>query len=597
MTEERTQRRLAAILAADVVGYSRLMGENEEGTLRALTAHTAEHVEPSVARHGGRIVKTTGDGLLAEFASVVDAVSCALDFQAGMRERNAGETGGAGGDRAIEFRIGVNLGDIIIQDGDVFGDGVNIAARLEGLCDPGGIFVSGTVYDHVDGKLSVSFEDLGEKSLKNIVRPVRVYRALGDTAQAAPAAEFRAAPAAEFQAAALPDKPSVAVLAFENMSGDPEQTYFAEGIAEDIITDLSKISGLFVIARNSSFAYQGKSVDLREVCRELNVRYILEGSVRRAGARVRINAQLIEGATGGHIWAERYDREIADIFAVQDEVSGEIVGALRVALTPDEKSSRAQRRKVDPEAYDLLVQGRERLYRFNAPAMAEARESFARAIDIDPDMPDAYAALSLSYSTEFVNGWNGPHDRHLAKAIDLAGQAIRIEPGNSQAYHALSLANLWARNFDAAESAARAAVSHNSNFAGGYSVLGTVCDLTGRHEEAIENAEKAISLDPRYDVAIHLLGRAQFALGRDEEAAASFERRLSLQPGSDNSRLFLAAIHGLAGRRDEAEQRWREILEINPDFSVARLREILPYNSGAVFERLEDGLRRAGITA
>ncbi len=341
---------MSAILAADVVGYSRLMGADEEGTLAALTAHRSEHIGPCIASHNGRIVKTTGDGLLAEFESVVDAVRCAVAFQDGMKRRNAGAT-----EPRIEFRIGVNLGDIIVQEDDVFGDGVNIAARLEGECDPGGVYISGTAFDHVEGKLPESFEFLGERALKNIARTVRIYRARPAGADDAASETVPAAAPGQ----ATPDRPSIAVLAFDNMSGDPEQAYFAEGIAEDIITDLSKVSGLFVIARNSSFAYRGRALDLRRVCEELNVRYILEGSVRRSGNRVRINAQMIDGATGGHVWAERYDREIADMFAVQDEVTGEIVGALQVALTAEERMRRRARpTKVDPEAYDLLFRAR-----------------------------------------------------------------------------------------------------------------------------------------------------------------------------------------------------------------------------------------------
>lgn len=592
MNEERVERRLAAILAADVVGYSRMMGMDEAGTLARLTAHTTDHIAPCIAAHTGRIVKTTGDGLLAEFASVVDAVNCALAFQEGMRARN--KVTGGGADDRIEFRIGVNLGDIIAQDGDVFGDGVNIAARIEGICDPGGVFVSGTVYDHVQGKLTAGFESRGEQALKNIERPVRVYRVLADAASASKSPD-EGTKAEGVQALPVSGKPSVAVLAFENMSQDPEQTYFAEGIAEDIITDLSKVSGLFVIARNSSFFYQGKSHDLRVVCRELGVRYILEGSVRRAGNRVRINAQLIDGVSGGHLWADRYDREIADIFAVQDEVTREIVGALKVALTADEESSREGSRTVDPVAYDLMIRGRDCLYRFTEAALTEARGLLEQAMAQDEKLAEAVSTLSLVFSTEHVNGWNGAGPDHLTQAVALAEKACRLAPDNPLPYHALALSNLWLRNFEMAGIAGEKSISLNSNFAGGYVVLANVNDIEGDHERAIEYARKGLSLDPHYHISMQVLGRSLFALGRDEEARGSFERRLVLQPDSDRSRIFLVSIHGHSGRFDEARRVWEEILEINPAFSLDQVRHALPYRTSAVFDRLVAGIEKAGI--
>ena len=582
MARERVQRRLAAILAADVVGFSRLMGEDETGTLAALKQLRADLMDPAFEEYDGRIVKLMGDGVLVEFASVVAAVECAVRIQQSIAARNADDSTR----KKIDFRIGINLGDIIIDDDDIYGDGVNVAARLEALAEPGSVCVSGIVQQSVEGKLDLAFTDMGEQQVKNIARPVRAYRVALSGEAAKPAGEQQ-----------LPDKPSIAVLPFDNMSGDPEQAYFADGIAEDIITDLSKVSGLFVIARNSSFSYRGQSPDVRQVCRDLGVRHVLEGSVRKAGNRVRINAQMIDGATGGHIWAERYDRNIEDIFAVQDEVTREIVNALKVALTAGEQTRRAGRRKVDPEAYDLFVRGRERLFQFTEAALAESRALLERAIAIDPDIAVAHANLSLAHGTEYLNSWNGTDSDHLTKAAEIAERACRLDPAEPQAQHALALANLWHGRFDAAERAAAKSVELNPNFASGYTALGNVRDLVGNHESAIECAEQALSLDPRYHTALQLLGRAQFALGRDDEAAESFEQRIVQSPKSDMSRAFLAAIDGHAGRLDDARRRWREIMEINPEFSVAHVRRVLSYKSPAVLDRLAEGLEKAGLPA
>jgi len=593
MTEPRPKRHLAAILAADILGFSRLMGEDEAGTLSALTACMSDLIVPCVAAHNGRIFKTTGDGLFAEFSSVVDAVLCAVAFQDGVRARNAGTSRSP----RLEYRIGVNLGDIIPQGEDVFGDGVNIAARLEGICVPGQIFVSGTVFDNVSGKVPVDFEYLGKRAMKNIAHPVRVYRAkYGGAEISGESGESRRANSSEYsEARSIADKPSIAVLAFDNMSEDPEQQYFAEGISEDIITDLSKVSGLFVISRNSSFAYRGRALDLRKVCEELNVRYILEGSVRRSGNRARINAQMIDGSNGGHVWADRYDREIEDIFAVQDEVTREIVDALKVALTVGEQSRRVERRKVDPEAYDLLIRGRNRLYAFTREAMAEARVALQRASELDPGMAEAVALLSLVNSTEYLNGWTDKGAYHLDEALDIAARAVRVDPEEPWAYHALALANLWKRQYAPAKEAIEKALALNPNFANAYTVLANIHDFTENHEEAARSAERAISLDPGYDIALQVLGRCQFAMGNDDLAAATFEKRLVSAPRSDMTRAFLAAAYGHLGREQEAREKWSEMLEISPEFSVARVRDFLPYASSAVYQRLLDGLRKAGL--
>ncbi len=575
------ERRLAAILAADVVGYSRLMGADEAGTLTALKAHRSEFIDPKFAEHKGRIVKLMGDGMLAEFPSVVDAVRAAVETQVAVTEHNAGLPE----NKRIEFRVGINLGDVVIDGDDIHGDGVNVAARLEGLAEAGGICISGSVHEQVRDRTGFAFEDLGEREVKNIDRPVSVWRWAGERAAGAPPPGTPA----------LPDKPSIAVLPFDNLSGDPEQGYFADGIAEDIITDLSKVSGLFVIARNSSFAYKDQNPDVRRVCRELGVGHVLEGSVRKAGNRVRINAQLIDGSTGGHLWAERYDRDLEDIFAVQDEVTREIVEALKVELTVAERRRREGHRKVDPEAYDCLVRARTCIYRFSAEGMVEARTMLERAIALDPGLAPAYARLALVHAMEYVNAWNDAGPDHLARALELANKAREADENEPQAYHALALTQMWLRDLDEAERAAERAIELDPNFAGAYTALGSVRDYAGKHESAIELLRQALRLDPQYDLALQFMGRAQFSLGRYDEAVATFKRRLIRAPRSDMTRAFLASLYGHTGHPEEAREIWCELLAINPDFSVEHVRRVLPYRDPAWFDRFDEGLANAGL--
>src|SRR5213079_3231757 len=381
------ERRLTAILAADVVGYSRLMTIDETGTLAALTSLRKNLVNPKISEHNGRIFKLTGDGILIEFPSVVSAVACAVDIQSAMRTRNATEPAAR-----IEFRIGINLGDIIVEDGDIFGDGVNVAARLESIAPVGGIAVSQSVRDHVGKRLGLTFEDMGERRLKNIEAPVRVYnialdRPSGDGTASAPRQE----------------RPSVAVLPFVNMSGDPEQEYFSDGITEDIITDLSKVSGLFVVARNTVFTYKGKTVEVPEVAKRLGVNFILEGSVRKAGSRVRVTGQLINGKDGGHVWADRYDRDLTDIFAIQDEITHAIVDQLKVKLLPQEKKSIQQIPTDNVEAYTFYLKGRQFMERHSEPYYRLARQMFAKAVELDPLYARAYAGIADCDSFLFLH--------------------------------------------------------------------------------------------------------------------------------------------------------------------------------------------------
>ena len=434
MENQRTERKLAAILAADVVGYSRLMGHDEEGTLRRLKAHLGELVEPHIAAHRGRIVKRTGDGLLVDFASAVEAVRCAVAIQAGMADRNRA----AQDDSRIEFRIGINLGDVIIEGDDIYGDGVNIAARLEALADPGGIFVSRAVRDSVRDKLGIVLEDLGEKPVKNIARPVRVFR-IGRANAGEPASP-----------PAVPDKPSIAVLPFANMSGDAEQEYFSDGISEDLITDLSKVSALFVIARNSSFTYKGRSVKVQEIGRELGVRFVLEGSIRKAGNRVRITAQLVDARSGGHLWADRFDRELTDIFATQDEVVQKIVEALAVKLSKVEQQDLRRGETKNLEAYECWMRARQLLGRGTRETIAQARALHRRAIELDPNFCSPHVGLAFAAVSDYVNAWIPDPAAALDEGERWARRAIELHERQPGGHVALGNVLVWRRRYDEA---------------------------------------------------------------------------------------------------------------------------------------------------
>jgi len=585
MATERMQRRLAAILAADVVGYSRLMEQNEASTLTGLKTRWKEVLEPLVARHLGRIFKQMGDGVLIEFASAVSAVECATELQQAMAAANRELPD----DLRIVLRIGVNLGDVMVEGDDLYGDGVNVAARLEGLAEPGGVAISDGVHEHVRGRIGIDFLDGGIRKVKNIERPLRVWTW---------SPESGAAGILDMVVAAqppMPDKPSIAILPFDNLSGDPEQGYFADGITEDIITDLSKISGLFVIARNSSFAYRGKSSDIRAVSRELGVHYVLEGSVRRAANRIRINAQMIDGTTGGHLWAERYDRDLEDIFAVQDEVTRTIVGALKVKLTANEIAMRESHSKVDPEAYDLLVRSRQVVLQLNPQAAVEARGMLERALAIDPGLALAYARLSIIAFADYANQWNGATEESLTEALALAQKAIATDETEPQGHIALALALSWMRRLDEAEGAAERAVELDPNSADCYSGLGNIREFQGRHEEAVALHTRAHRLDPQFDMSLHFLGRALLSLGRLSEAEIAFNRRLALAPRSDMTRFYLTCLYARSGRLEAARQCWGELLQVNPGFSVEHLKRALPYRDSGHLERIVDDIRAAGI--
>jgi adenylate cyclase len=584
MSKDPIQRRLVAILAADVVGYSRLMERDETGTLTELKVRWSDVVEPLVASHHGRIFKRIGDGMLVEFGSAVAAVECAVELQKAMAAAN----GEAPADRHIVLRIGVNLGDVMVEGSDLYGDGINVASRIEGLADPGGVAISNAVHEHLHGRVSIDFVDSGSHEVKNIERPLHIWSWSPDgTVGTLEAASGAPQPPR--------NKPSIAVLPFDNMSGDPEQGYFADGITEDIITDLSKVSGLFVIARNSSFAYKGQAPDVRKVSRELGVRYVLEGSVRRAAGRVRINAQMIDGTTGGHLWAERYDRDIEDVFAVQDEVTRTIVDALKVRLTAGEEARRESHSKIDPEAYDLIVRARQTVLQLRPAAAIEARRMLERALQIDPGLAIAYARLAVISFAEYANQWNNATAENLTQALELAKKAIETDDSEPQGHISLAIALTWMRRLDEAEKSAERALALAPNLADAYTGLGNIRDFQGRHEDAIALYTRAYRLDPQFDMSLHFLGRAQLALGRFDEAEIAFKRRLTLTPQSDMSRFYLACLYGLTGRYEEARRYWQETLQVNPNFSIDHLKRALPYKDPTLFDRLVAGLRDAGV--
>ena len=501
------ERRLTAILAADVVGYSRLMTIDEGGTLAALTSLRKNLVNPKISEHNGRIVKLTGDGMLIEFPSVVSAVACAVDIQSAMRTRNATEPAAR-----IEFRIGVNLGDIIVEDGDIFGDGVNVAARLEGIAPIGGIAVSQSVRDHVGKRLDLTFEDMGERRLKNIETPIRVYSISVER------------PSSDGVASIGQERPSIAVLPFVNMSGDPEQEYFSDGITEDIITDLSKVSGLFVVARNTAFTYKGKHVDVQEVAKRFGVNFILEGSVRKAGARVRVTGQLINGKDSGHVWADRYDRDLTDIFAIQDEITHAIVEQLKVKLLPQEKKSIGQTPTGNVEAYTYYLRARQFFHRHSKSYYQLARRMFAKAVELDPAYARAYAGIADCDSFLFLN-YSAPIE--IKGIFETSAKALALESGLAEAHASQALA----------------------------------LSLEQRYEEAMAEFEKAIALDPNSFEGHYFYARACFAQGKLERAAALFERAAEIKPDDYQSVCLLVQIYRSLGRDGEKESAARRGIE------------------------------------
>jgi adenylate cyclase len=588
---ERVERRLAAILAGDVAGYSRLMGVDEEGTLAALKGHRRAVVDPKIAEHRGRIVKTTGDGILVEFASVVDAVRCAVDIQRQIAERNAQVPP----ERRIEFRIGLNVGDIIIDEKDIYGDGVNIAARLQALAEPGGICVSRIVRDEVRDKLDFSFEDMGEQQVKNIARPVPTHRVrLEMRANGAMTATLTTARSPR----PPPQKPSIAVLPFANMSGEAEQEYFSEGITEDIITNLSRNHAFFVISRSTSFTYKGPGVDVGKVGRELGVRYVLEGSVRRAGNRVRITAQLIEAASGHHLWADRYDRELADVFAVQDEIARSITGAIAPGIIAAE-IRQAQRKDPDQlDAWDRTVRAHWHVRRFTRHDLAEARRLLMEAIALDPANSMAYADLALARHFEAVFGWgDGPLESHKQLG-EAARNAVATDDNDAMAHTMLAIFELFSgRHEEARRRLLRALdLNPNSEFARGY--LGASYSFAGDYETAMSHLEEAIRLSPRGWMVVvwHMCkGWAAFLAERYAEAVAFTEHAREANPEFPDIYAVLASAHGHLGNAAAARAALDQLLPRMPGLTASDARLVRPFARAADRERFLEGLRKAGL--
>jgi adenylate cyclase len=591
VTGGRVERRLAAVLAADVAGYSRLMGFDEVGTARTLREHRAV-TDALVAKHGGRIVKTTGDGVLLEFPSVVDAVECAVAVQAVMAERNEGVPA----DRRMLFRIGINLGDILIEEDDILGDGVNIAARLEGIAAPGGICMSSTAYDHVRGKVAVEFADLGEQRLKNIDRPVRAYaaKARGDLGIVA-AGVLPSDPEAQ-KPLPLPDKPSIAVLPFQNMSSDPEQEYFADGIVEDIITALSRFKSLFVIARNSSFTYKGKAVDIKHVGRELGVRYVLEGSIRKVSNRVRITGQLIDAANGTHVWAGRFDREIDDVFALQDELAQTVVSAVE----PNLRSAEIARKKTVPTenlaAYDLYLRALSELDPITEDGLERAEALLRRAIKLDPHYSDAWAALASALGRQIVGDW-GTGTELATEVQQAALMAIKLDPENGEALGvaAWALAILGGPLDQAADFARRAVMVH-PNSAVVRAHCGWALVYSGDFEEALTHLQvgrRMDPLDPRFHQAQNAMAAAYF-FQRDFQKALELARGIVARvPTHPVSLRWIAASLVHLGKLDEARAAIQKLRQAYPDFTVSKVRSY--FRHPWMTELYLDALRAAGL--
>lgn len=584
MTGGRVERRLAAVLAADVAGYSRLMGADEVGTLEALKAHRRDVVDPAIADHKGRIVKTTGDGLLVEFSSAVDAINCAMLVQDQMAERNRDFT------PAIRFRIGINVGDVIVDDGDIFGDGVNVAARVENECTPGGVCLSGNAFEQIRGKTGFAFEDLGERSLKNIDRPVRLYAAQLATASPVSSAKQPT----ESTKLPLPDKPSIAVLPFDNMGEAGEDIYFADGIAEDIITELSRYSDLFVVARNSSFTYRGKAVRIADVARDLGVRYVLEGSVRRAGNRIRVNAQLIDAVSGKHLWAQRYDRNLEDLFAVQDELTRSIVAVLpeRVQSAALDQASRKASSSLD--AYDHLLQGKYYHHLETAEANREADVHFDQAIALDPRFASAYAWKACTIGQAVGREYRPPTPEALQQSIQLIEQAMSIEPNDSECHRIICRIALMQGQFAKSEHHLEFALTLNPNDPRLALQRGINLTFLGDPDAAIPWIEQAIRLDPFSAHRYYLdMVRALFMAGRPAEAIALLERNARSHWEHD---LWLAACHAMMGNQSAAHEAGQRLMALRPGFTITgyvegRFKWKKPEDRG----RLSDGLAQAGL--
>jgi TolB-like protein/class 3 adenylate cyclase len=593
LTAERVERRLAAVLAADVAEYSRLMGTDEEGTLARLKAVRKALVDPTIAKHRGRIVKTTGDGVLVEFASAVDAVRGAVEVQRGIADQNASVPP----DQRIEFRIGIHVGDIIIDDNDIFGDGVNVAARLEGIADAGGVCMSNDAYRQVRGKVEIVCDDMGQQHLKNIAEPMQAWRVrlTGRT----PSAGQSGVSFSEPQALPLPDKPSVAVLPFQNMSGDPEQEYFADGMVEDIITGLSRTRSLFVIARNSSFTYKGKVVDIKQVGRELGVRYVLEGSVRKVGNKVRITGQLIEAATGMHLWADRFDGVLDDIFELQDRVTGCVIAATLPQVERAE-IERAQRMPTESlRAYDYYLRALAASYRLTREANFEVIELTRAANRIDPEFALSHALAAFSLTQRKAFGWSTDTADDIAEARRLSNQAIEFGKDDARV---LALAGFplsyLADEVERAATLVSQAIQLDPSLSLARLWMGWINVYLGDHDAAIEQIQAALRLnplDPRRYSALTVMAFAHFHAGRDEEAWNLASTVVQLQPNYLVGQRIMLACSAMTNRIDEVRRSRAIVIQIDPTQRVSTLKSIIPYRRSQDIEKIERAFRIAGM--
>ena len=583
MTEERTKRKLTAIFSADVAGYGRLMGDDETGTVQLLKEYRGI-MSQFIQQHRGRVVDSPGDNLLAEFSSVVDATECAVEVQEKLNILNSDLPN----DKRMEFRIGINLGDVIEDGTRIYGDGVNIAARVEGLAEGGGICLSGSVFDLIEGKIPLNYEYLGEQTVKNIKNPVRVYRInLKSEKIFAFGRDLK-----------LPDKPSIAVLPFDNMSGDPTKEYFSDGLTEEIITGLSKIPRLFVIARNSTFTYKGKPVKVQQVCRELGVKYVLEGSVRSADERVRITAQLIDGMTGQHLWAERYDRQMKDIFAIQDDITMNIMIALQVKLTEGEQARLMSKGTNNLEAYIKFLMAGEYLFKFSKDGFILARQKYEEAIDLEPDYAAAHGGLAASYIMPLWVGWEDSPHQALAKANEHAQRCLALDDTNAYAHAFLGGLYLVQRQWDKAIAAGKRAVTLSPNSADILTLFAVTLKSVGRVDEALSMIEKAIRLNPMPpELYLHELGTYYRLLGRYDEAIAVLKRNLDHGKNYLMSMINLTATYSMAGKLDQARAQAREVLSIMPDFSAKQFMKGFPYKDQKIIDDFIENLCKAGLPA
>ncbi len=583
-------RRLAAILAADVAGYSRLMAADESGTLARLKRFRAEVIEPGIARFQGRIVGSAGDSLLIEFASVLSAVECAIEVQASLTEHNAGLPE----DRRMAFRMGINLGDVIVESDTIHGEGVNIASRIEKLAEPGGLCIARNVHDQVKGKLAHAYVDLGEQHFHNIPEPVHVYRVrISDRPSDAPPGS----PARD--ALALPDKPSIAVLAFENMSGDPEQEYFADGIVEEIITALSRMRSLFVIARNSSFSYKGRSVNVRQVGRELGVRYVLEGSVRKAGSRLRIAGQLIDAETGAHLWADRFDGTLDDVFDLQDQVTANVVGAIAPRMEAAEIDRIRSKPTESLDAYDHYLRGMAGLHKWSREGNDQALLHFYRAIELDPGYAAAHGLAARTYVQRNAGGWIGDHAHDVAEAERLARRAVELGPDDAVALctAGFALADLVG-DIDDGDAFTEKALGLNPNLAWAWLYSGWVKAYAGNAELAIERIARAKRLSPSdpQDFSIQTaMAFARFIAERYDDALACAESAIRDKPNNRLPACIAAASAALAGRQGEARKAMDLVRRLDPDLRIANVAAVQVFGRPEDFSRWTDGLRKAGL--